>query len=159
MGRDISSLCAERHYMGSSSSGRYATDRNVRPSYDRLPTPQELERALACRIANRTRYVREYDALWWVAECEDAKAELAAGAGLLDRLRVALDEDPADLADETGPAWTHADFEAAAELLEERQAATLLRRKQASRELRLLGVSPKAQARIAAELRLRASKR
>lgn len=156
MARDISSLCAERHYMGSSSSGRYATDRNLRPSYERLPLPQDLAHGAACRTANRTRYVRKHDVLWWVAECEDAKSELKRDADLLERLSVALQEDPADIAELAAPAWTHQDLETAAALLEDRRAAALARRKQASRELRLLGVSPKAQARIAAELRRRA---
>lgn len=156
MAHEVSSLCAERHYMGSSSSGRYATDRNVRPSYDRLPTAEQLAHFAACKTANQTRYLRKHDALWWVAECEDAKTELEYGTGLLERLNAALNEDPADLAEETSGAWTHEDLQAAVELLEERLAATLIHRKRASRELRLLGVSPLAQAGIAAKLRDRA---
>ena len=155
MAHEIASLCAERHYMGSSASGRYATDRNLRPSYERLLTPYERAHFSACRTANRTRYVREHDVLWWVAECEDAKAELEWCAGLLGRLETALAKDPQDLAEETGPAWTHADLEVARDLLQDLQAATLGRRKQASRELRLLGISPLAQAHIAAKLRAR----
>ena len=159
MAHEMASLCAERHYMGSSSSGRYATDRNARPSYDRLLSAEERAGLAACRTANRTRYVREHDVLWWVVECEDAKAELAGIEALLERVRVALGEDPGDLAEETAGAWTCGDFEAAVELLVERQAATLDRRKQASHELRMLGVSPKAAARIVARVRERAEAR
>ena len=155
MAHEIASLCAERHYMGSSASGRYATDRNLLPSYERLLTAQERAHFTACRTANRTRYVREHDVLWWVVECEDAKAELEWCAGLLGRIEPALAEDPQDLAEETEAAWTHADLEAARELLQDLQAATLARRKQASHELRMLGVSPLAQARIAAKIRTR----
>ena len=155
MAHEIAALCAERHYMGSSASGRYATDRNMHPSYERLLTLQERAHFTACRTANRTRYVREHDVLWWVVECEDAKAELARCTGLLERLGTALAEDPQDLAEETGAAWTRADLEAARELLQDLQAATLARRKQASHELRMLGISPLAQTRIAAKLRAR----
>ena len=47
MPKDITSLCSERHYMGSSSSGRYATDRSVRPCYERLPDPAALAQGLS----------------------------------------------------------------------------------------------------------------
>lgn len=141
-------LCAERHYMGSAAAGRYTTDRGVGPSYERPPAPEMLAHGRACSHARLARYVREQDVLWWVADCQDAKDELAWGeerAELLEAAR-AQAETPADVA--------RLD-EALAEL-RARMDEALNRKREASRQLRLIGVSPKAQARLAAELRERA---
>ena len=175
-------LCAERHYMGSSSSGRYATDRGIAPSYDRLPDPELLARGTTCARARLTRYVREQDVLWWVAECQDAKDDLARDQELLARIeRAASGLATGELArghaqNGAGPtvgAVGAVDGEktdgAARDQLEQRLTAAadalrahmdqaLRRRQEASRQLRLIGISPKAQARIVDELRRRAAR-
>ena len=91
MPKDITSLCSERHYMGSSSSGRYATDRSVRPCYERLPDPAALAQGRAARAAHHARYLREQDVVGWVLACERAKSELERATGLLDDLRRRID--------------------------------------------------------------------
>lgn len=151
-------LCAERHYMGSAASGRYATDRSVGPSYERPPAPEMLAHGAACSRARLTRYVRGQDVLWWVAECQDAKDELAWGAEKAAALEALLEERADGRADRTDPE-DPTDPRRVADALERlrtRMDAALARRREASRQLRLIGVSPKAQARIVAELRRRA---
>lgn len=154
MPKDITSLCSERHYMGSSSSGRYATDRSVRPCYERLPDPAALAQGRAARAAHHARYLREQDVVGWVLACERAKSELERATGLLDDLRRRIDAHAG--AEAPGGASgdpSKAELEQAAELLQGHIDRTLARRREASRQLRLIGVSPQAQARVYAEVR------
>ena len=154
MPKDITSLCSERHYMGSSSSGRYATDRSVRPCYERLPDPAALAQGRAARAAHHARYLREQDVVGWVLACERAKSELERATELLDDLRRRIDAHAG--AEAPGGASgnpTKAELEQAAKLLQGHIDRTLARRREASRQLRLIGVSPQAQARVYAEVR------
>lgn len=159
MPKDITSLCSERHYMGSSSSGRYATDRSVRPCYERLPDPAALAQGRAARAAHHARYLREQDVVGWVLACERAKSELERATGLLDDLRRRIDAHAG--AEAPGGASgnpSKAELEQAAELLQGHIDRTLARRRDASRQLRLIGVSPQAQARVYAEVRRRSDR-
>lgn len=159
MPKDITSLCSERHYMGSSSSGRYATDRSVRPCYERLPDPAALAQGRAARAAHHARYLREQDVVGWVLACERAKSELERATGLLDDLRRRIDAHAG--AEAPGGASgnpSKAELEQAAELLQGHIDRTLARRREASRQLRLIGVSPQAQARVYAEVRRRSDR-
>ena len=154
MPKDITSLCSERHYMGSSSSGRYATDRSVRPCYERLPDPAALAQGRAARAAHHARYLREQDVVGWVLACERAKSELERATGLLDDLRRRIDAHAgAEAPDGASGNPTKAELEQAAKLLQGHIDRTLARRREASRQLRLIGVSPQAQARVYAEVR------
>lgn len=137
MARTVTPLCPERHYLGSSASGRFSTDRSVRPCYVHLPTPEELARFAGMRTANRTRYLREQDALGWVLACEAARRTAERLQGQLDALR------------------EYGGDEAQAAELDARLERAVARRREASRQLRLMGVSPKAQARIFEEVRRR----
>lgn len=159
MPKDITSLCSERHYMGSSSSGRYATDRSVRPCYERLPDPAALAQGRAARAAHHARYLREQDVVGWVLACERAKSELERATGLLDDLQRRIDAHAG--AEAPGGASgnpSKAELEQAAELLQGHIDRTLARRREASRQLRLIGVSPQAQARVYAEVRRRSDR-
>lgn len=166
MAKDLATLCSERHYMGSSSSGRYATDRSLRPSYERLPDPAVRMRGVKARAAHHTRYLREQNVVGWVLACEQAKAELARYEKVMDGLQALLaalpapDPAPADVtcavAGEVAAAGTdRAAVERAVAQVQARLDRALARRKDASRQLRLIGISPKAQARIFAEVRQR----
>lgn len=158
MARTVTPLCPERHYLGSSASGRFSTDRSVRPCYVHLPTPEELARFAGMRTANRTRYLREQDALGWVLACEAARRTA-------ERLQAQLDALPSDagasanaaceaaVPSEPGLAGDPKTRELAR--LQARLEQAVARRKEASRQLRLMGVSPKAQARIFEEVRRR----
>ena len=159
MPKDITSLCSERHYMGSSSSGRYATDRSVRPCYERLPDPAALAQGRAARAAHHARYLREQDVVGWVLACERAKSELERATGLLDDLRRRIDAHAgAETPDGASGNPSKAELEQAAELLQGHIDRTLARRREASRQLRLIGVSPHAQARVYAEVRRRSDR-
>lgn len=159
MPKDITSLCSERHYMGSSSSGRYATDRSVRPCYERLPDPAALAQGRAARAAHHARYLREQDVVGWVLACERAKSELERATELLDDLRRRIDAHAgADAPGGASGSPSKAELEQAAELLQGHIDRTLARRREASRQLRLIGVSPQAQARVYAEVRRRSDR-
>lgn len=159
MPKDITSLCSERHYMGSSSSGRYATDRSVRPCYERLPDPAALAQGRAARAAHHARYLREQDVVGWVLACERAKSELERATELLDDLRRRIDAHAgADIPAGASDSPSKAELEQAAELLQGHIDRTLARRRDASRQLRLIGVSPQAQARVYAEVRRRSDR-
>ncbi len=159
MPKDITSLCSERHYMGSSSSGRYATDRSVRPCYERLPDPAALAQGRAARAAHHARYLREQDVVGWVLACERAKSELERATELLDDLRRRIDAHAgAEAPDGASDSPSKAELEQAAELLQGHIDRTLARRRDASRQLRLIGVSPQAQARVYAEVRRRSDR-
>ena len=159
MPKDITSLCSERHYMGSSSSGRYATDRSVRPCYERLPDPAALAQGRAARAAHHARYLREQDVVGWVLACERAKSELERATELLDDLRRRIDAHAgAETPDGASGNPSKAELEQAAELLQGHIDRTLARRRDASRQLRLIGVSPQAQARVYAEVRRRSDR-
>lgn len=159
MPKDITSLCSERHYMGSSSSGRYATDRSVRPCYERLPDPAALAQGRAARAAHHARYLREQNVVGWVLACERAKSELERATGLLDDLRRRIDAHAgAETPDGASGNPSKAELEQAAELLQGHIDRTLARRREASRQLRLIGVSPQAQARVYAEVRRRSDR-
>lgn len=149
MPKDITSLCSERHYMGSSSSGRYATDRSVRPCYERLPDPAALAQGRACRAAHHARYLRGQNVVGWVLACERAKLELEHATGLLADLRERIEALAESAGTEDGP--SKGELERAEELLQGHVDRTLARRREASRQLRLIGVSPREQARIYAE--------
>lgn len=143
MARNVAALCAERHFMGSSSSGRYATDRSRRPDYELLPDEETLAQWAACQFANRARYLREQDAAGLVAACEAARAELDVATEKLARLRAAQGQ--LNLAEEPE---LYARLQEAALWLEAHVGQTLARRRELSGQLRALGISPKEQAAI-----------
>lgn len=147
MAHEIAHLCAERHYVGSASSGRFSTDRGVAPSYDRIPGAYAHARAGIVKTAWYARYLRNQDVVGWVLDHADAKA-------FIERAQVALEHLHAqqELAGNAA-AWN--DIQKRIDLLEQRSAEALCMRKEASRQLRLLGVSPKDQARILAEIEQR----
>jgi hypothetical protein len=141
MARHVTSLCSERHYMGSSSSGRFSTDRDRRPDYEALPDYPTLMRRKQARAALRTRYLREQDVLGHTLDHYEAKRFLAWGearATLLDSAREA--------AVQAGEARKAALAQAAATQLRAQLDEARDLQREASRQLRLIGVSPKAQA-------------
>ena len=79
MAHEIAHLCAERHYVGSASSGRFATDHGVRPAYDRIPGAYANARSGIEKTAWYARYLRDQDAVGWVLDHADAKAFLDKG--------------------------------------------------------------------------------
>lgn len=181
MAKDLATLCSERHYMGSSSSGRYATDRSLRPSYERLPDPAVRMRGVKTRAAHHTRYLREQNVVGWVLACEQAKAELARCEKVMNNLQALLATLPAPDPTTAGGACAAAEgtavpqdtaaepparsadgtdraaVERAVAQVRARLDRALTRRKDASRQLRLIGISPKAQARIFAEVKQRSA--
>lgn len=147
MAHEIAHLCAERHYVGSASSGRFATDRGVRPAYDRIPGAYANARSGIEKTAWYARYLRDQDAVGWVLDHADAKAFLDKG----EKVMAELARRRATAA--TPEVWHAA--QKAIDLLEPRLAEALALRKEASRQLRLLGVSPKEQAQILREIERR----
>ena len=91
MARVIMPLCAERHYMGSTSNGRFSTDRSVRPDYDRRPDAQTRERWAAAHDAQLTRYLRDQNVVGLVLACQDARDDLAAATARLAEVQAALE--------------------------------------------------------------------
>lgn len=141
MAHGIAALSSERHYMGSFTSGSYATDRNARPDYDVRPSAETLARWEANEPANRTRYLRENDALGLVIDCHEAKEELALIEARLGCLRKELERE----------SCTGRELSALREtitLLETRRAQVLANRQDLSSQLRALGISPKQEAQI-----------
>lgn len=147
MAHEIAHLCSERHYVGSSSSGRFATNRNARPAYDCIPGAYAFARSGATKTAWYARYLREQGAIGWVLDHADATSFLERGQQALDSLTKRR-----DAASDTE---SHDAAQKSIDLLEARMAEATAVRKEASRQLRLLGVSPKEQAQILAETRRR----
>lgn len=135
MDSGVTHLSAERHYMGSASSGRYRTDPNRRPDYNRLPDAETLERRAAAQPAWKTRYLREQHVAALVLDCQDARE-------IVDEAVCALQE------------ATPGQVPLAQAYL---KAATD-RRRELSRNLRLLGISPLEQAAILREAQARLSR-
>ena len=148
MAHEIAHLCAERHFVGSASSGRFSTDRGVRPSYDRIPGAYAQARSGTEKTAWYARYLRDQGVLGWVLDHADAKAFLERGEAV--RAELVRRREAAG----TAEAWDLA--QQALDQLEVQLAEALAVRREASRQLRLLGVSPKEQAQILAELGRRA---
>ncbi len=142
MAHGIAALSSERHYMGSFTSGSFATDRNVRPDYDTRPSAETLSRWEANEPANRTRYLRENDALGLVIDCREAKEELALIEARLGCLREELEREG-----RTGDGKTLALRETVT-LLESRRTQVLANRRNLSSQLRALGISPMQEAQI-----------
>ena len=86
MAHEIAHLCAERHYVGSASSGRFATDRGVRPAYDRIPGAYANARSGIEKTAWYARYLRDQDVVGWVLDHADAKAFLDKGEKVMAEL-------------------------------------------------------------------------
>ncbi len=147
MAHEIAHLCAERHYVGSASSGRFATDRGVRPTYDRVPGTYVHARMGVVKTAWYAKYLRDQDVLGWVLDHADAKAFLAQAEDVMAELVRRRD------AAKSPEAWNAA--QKAIDLLEPQLSEALSIKQEASRQLRLLGVSPKDQARLLHEIRLR----
>ncbi len=142
MAHGIAALSSERHYMGSFTSGSFATDRNVRPDYDTRPNAETLARWEANEPANRARYLRENDALGLVIDCREAKEELA----LIDARLGALQEELSREGHvDDGKATA---LRETVTLLEARRAQVLCDRQGLSSQLRSLGISPKQEAQI-----------
>jgi hypothetical protein len=166
----LAHLSSERHYMGSSNAGRYCTDRSTRPFLGRLPTREELEQWGRMRGVWLAHYLREQDVIGWVLEFDDAKQELErieeSIANANNRKPVSeLETDEPTLASEaqaaedssaSGTEVTDAHDDELAELQQRRDAA-LSRKREASRQLRMLGISPKAQGAILREYQRRES--
>lgn len=125
MSFEATRLCSERHYMGSSASGRYVANPDARPGYGAQAGIAVPYHDKAHREAWAARYIKDMGVRDLVLQCELAKALLAQGE------------------------------EALAERGYEPQDVLSLRR-ETSRQLRLIGVSPKAQAGIWREMLMRA---
>lgn len=135
--------------MGSSASGRYATDRSDITPFWHPPYPEVVEHLRACRTASRTRFYRNADVVWWVADCEQAKADILDCDRALEQLGFYLENSE------------RPDRARAAEVrrtLERRREVLVDRRREASRQLRLIGISPQEQALIRDELLARSAK-
>lgn len=155
MAHGIAALSSERHYMGSFTSGSYATDRNVRPDYDMRPTFATRMRWAANEKANQTRYLRKFDALGCVIDCHEAKEELAAVEARLCQAQEGLVAAEARIAQASPSDSTSArDIEQAQQLRQSIEALTARReqaldtRRHLSSQLRLMGISPKDEAEI-----------
>lgn len=135
----ITNLSSERHYMGSAASGRYSTDRDRRPDYNRLPDAATVARRAASRPAWLTRYLRGQNVVTLVLECQRAKAVERMAATELAAARKRNEG-----GGRTGKA-------AARSLTAARQTYERARdsRRSLSRQLRLLGISPLAESQIA----------
>lgn len=151
MARTIAALCAERHYMGASSNGRFSTDRSVRPDYDRRPNAQTLARWDLNRAANQTRYLRDQNVVGLVLAAQDARDDIAAGTARLGELASALES-----ARIRGDIDQQARLEEALAWLQAHLDEALENRRSASQRLRLIGISPKQEALIRAEIARRA---
>ncbi len=154
MARVIMPLCAERHYMGSTSNGRFSTDRSLRPDYDRRPSAQTRARWAANHDANLTRYLRDQHVVGLVLACQDARDNLSAGQARLAELDAALNE-----ARTSGDAVREAKLAEAQAWLRDHLDDTLQTRRRASQQLRLIGISPKQEALIRAEIAARSEAR
>lgn len=179
MARVIMPLCAERHYMGSTSNGRFSTDRSVRPDYDRRPDAQTRARWDAAHDAQLTRYLREQNVVGLVLACQDARDDLAAAQARLADVEAALEAaraaEPGSISETartTGNAGTSvsddtpkqtasprdariAQLTEARAWLQHRLDEALQNRRSASQRLRLIGISPKQEALIRAEIQRR----
>jgi hypothetical protein len=172
----LAHLSSERHYMGSAAAGRYCTDRSVRPFMGQLPTADDLARRGACRDVWRARYLREQDVVGWVLEFADAKEALELLDARIAELEGAGDEAVATPTSEQGEPGTPdaggsegvdggarpepaasgtGDDGQAMRVLMTSRADALARKREASRQLRMFGISPKAQAAILSESRRR----
>lgn len=167
MAHDVAPLSAERHYMGSAASGRYSTDRSVVPTYDRLPSYAQLRQRALARCAQHTRYLRQQDVVGHVLDHGEARAFLEWAAPRLADLEAALAaasaaektprpcgapaQGPAPLGPgvATVPAGARPEeLERAVASLRARMDDALAMKREASRQLRLIGISPQAQAHI-----------
>ena len=146
MAHGIAALSSERHYMGSFTSGAYATNRDQRPDYDTRPSEETRARWQANELANRTRYLREQDVLGLVIDCHEAKEELALIDSKLSSLQEAVKQSEALQGSAETP------VREAITLLEARHAEALAARQALSSQLRSLGISPKEEAEIWREL-------
>lgn len=146
MAHGIAALSSERHYMGSFTSGAYATNRDLRPDYDTRPSEETRARWQANELANRTRYLREQDVLGLVIDCHEAKEELALIDAKLSGLQETAGQKDALQGDEA------ASVREAITLLEARHVEALAVRRALSSQLRSLGISPKEEAEIWREL-------
>ena len=135
MAHGIAALSSERHYMGSFTSGAYATNRDLRPDYDTRPSEETRARWQANELANRTRYLREQDVLGLVIDCHEAKEELALIDAKLSGLQETAGQKDALQGNEAA---------SVREAIAVRQAL--------SSQLRSLGISPKEEAEIWREL-------
>ena len=151
MAKDIRTLTSERHYMGTSSAGKFATEGTELPRYDRRPTAAERRRMLACSPAYHARYLREQNVAALAVTCQAAKRQLEAGAARMERLVAALAK-----AREEGDAKLVDELEQTRALLEEHLDDTLQRRRRASQQLRVFGIDPQQEAAIADEFLRRA---
>lgn len=146
MALNMTALCSERHYMGSASNGRFTTDRDVRPDYDRRPSASQLRHRAACRPAWHARYLREQNVVALAVDCRAAKDELAAGEARMAELAAAI-----GVARASDDEVRLARLESAREWLATQLDATLEHRRWLSHQLRVLGISPKEETLIAEE--------
>lgn len=146
MAHGIAALSSERHYMGSFTSGAYATNRDLRPDYDTRPSEETRARWQANELANRTRYLREQDVLGLVIDCHEAKEELALIDAKLSGLQETAGQKDAPQGSEAASVLE------AITLLEARHVEALAVRQALSSQLRSLGISPKEEAEIWREL-------
>lgn len=127
--------------MGSASSGRFSTDRSVRPDYDRRPSEQTRARWAACRDAQLVRYLRSQNVVGLVVAGARARKALEDGGVRHDELQAAI-----GVAHAMEDAVREARLQGELASLRERMAAELRARRQVSQQLRLIGISPKQEA-------------
>lgn len=149
MAADSANLCTERHYMGSSSSGRYSTDRSEPPRYWHPPYPETVAQAKAARTAWMTRFLRKADVVWWVTDHAQACEDIAECDAAIETLAARIDSPAPDEAESPQMLATYMGLVAC------KREMLLDRKREASRQLRLIGISPKEQALILRELRRR----
>ena len=156
--------------MGSTSNGRFSTDRSVRPDYDRRPDAQTRQRWSAAHDAQLTRYLRNQNVVGLVLSCQDARDDLAAATARLAEVQAALETARVEISADKSSAVPSAAREAslasriarlaeAQTWLQARADEALADRRSASQRLRLIGISPKQEALIRAEIRRRAISR
>lgn len=153
MAHSTAPLCSERHYTGAAASGRFATDRSVRPELGQAPDEETLRLWEARRPANMARYLRSQDAVGLVMDCQDARLELA---GLYERL--ARVHEALACTDVSEEPELFGQLQEAARRLDERAGAVLSERRALSGQLRALGISPKEQAQIWIEVERRSER-
>lgn len=157
MNNDIAHLSPERHYTaGAANAGRYATDPRRRSDMNRLPTPADLARRQAARPAWLARYLRQQDVLGWVARFDQARGEADALRQEVLRLEGTAEgrADEEVVGDAPGDAPVPAAGDRAAGV-RARLVRAEDRKREASRQLRLMGISPRAQAAVSREMRKR----
>lgn len=142
----VGHISSERHYMGATSNGRYSTRGTRHPDYTHVRTADEARRLRACAPAWKARLYRDARVVGMVIDCADAKREVCALAEQLDELRERRRRACGDEA---------VRLTAAIARVTRAYDDALAYRRESSRQLRLVDVSPRDEAAILREARAR----